>query len=183
APAPFGAPAAGFSTRERSVDALCILVTPLVQVAMNQGLFVTPQGAWIDPWVYAGCFLDVRTNLQTFGNTYYVTRLSWILPGALVHGFLPPVAASYVLHLGFFYALVFATYTLVRSGAGRNAAILVTLVMAWSPLILASQSWDYVDGAGIAFQVITLMCLEKAAAQAQYRWAWALAAGAAMACM
>jgi hypothetical protein len=170
-------------TRERWLYLCCIVLTPAVQLAMNPNLFITPGGPWIDSWVYTGCFLDFKAKFVMFANTYYLTRLAWILPGSAVHALLPALAANYVLHLGFFYALLFAIYALVSHGAGRPTAILITLVTAWSPIVLSALSWDYIDGAGIVFLAITWWCLERAAGGSRRAWAWSFAAGAGMACM
>jgi hypothetical protein len=172
-------------SRERLLYLALILITPLIQLAVNRNLFIISAAgwSWIDPWVYTGTFLNFRTFLQEFPWGYYLTRLPWVLPGVLVHRLLPPLPANYLLHLGFFYGLLFATYALVSNGVNRRMGILVTIVMAWSPIILSSLSWDYVDGAGIVFLVVTLLGLEKAAGQGRYWWGWGIAAGAGMACM
>src|SRR5205085_10905595 len=100
--------------------------------------------------------LSLPDCLQRFHGEYYVARLSWLLPGFLAHRLLPRVVAEYALHFAVFYVLLGATYFLVKAGLNSSAAILVTLIVGWNPAILTSLSWDYVDGAGIVFLVLTL---------------------------
>ena len=127
-----------------------ILATPFLILAVHANLFINSNtNAHIDSWVYTGFFLSLPEHLARWGGTYYATRLSWILPGFAAHQIFPPVLANDVLHLAFFYVLLFSVYSLVTSGINRTTAIIVTLLVAWNPELLASMSWDYVDGAVI----------------------------------
>ena len=161
-----------------------ILATPFLILAVHANLFITSNtNAHIDSWVYTGFFLSLPEHLARWGGTYYSTRLSWILPGFAAHQLLPAVPANYVLHLGFFYVLLFSVYALVASGINRTTAMIATLVVAWNPELLASMSWDYVDGAVITYFAVSLLCFEKASSSSGRRWLWAAAAGAGLACL
>jgi hypothetical protein len=179
--------------RYRALHTSMILGSPLLQLAINPRTFLDPSPVpaayagikplpLLDPWVYLGLFLDLPDFLQRFGHTYYPNRLASLLPGFLLHRLLPPLAASYTLHLGFLYALLFATYRLLASGANRHVAMLGTLLVAWSPSILAAIGWDYVDGAGIVFLVTTLLCIERGLTGTR-PLAWFVASGAASVCL
>ncbi len=169
---------------ERLRHLLLLAITPWLQLAINPNLFLTPGGnIYLDPWLYTGYFLSLPRLAQQFPGTYYGSRLSWLLPGYAANQVLPPFAAAYALHIGFFYVLLGSTYALVTSGVNRRTAFLVTQVVAWSSIVLAAVSWDYVDGAGIVFTMVTLLCLERAARQAPFGRAWAFAGGAAAVCM
>jgi hypothetical protein len=168
----------------RGWHAACLVATPWLQLLVNPNLFMTPGGnRYIDPWVYTGLFLSLPEHLRFMPDTYYGARLSWLIPGYLAHSTFTPLVANYVLHLGFFYALLLATYKLIESAAGTRHALLVTLAVAWNPIVLAAIGWDYVDGAGIVFIVGSLLALEKAARAAARRQVWMVAAGALMACL
>ncbi len=170
--------------RMLAVHVAIIMATPWLILAVHPNLFINPNtNIWIDSWVNTGFFLSLPEHLTRWGGTYYSTRLSWLLPGFVVHQLLSPLSANYVLHVGFFYALLFSLYALVAAGVNRTAALLVTLLVAWDPELLASMSWDYVDGAVITYFVVTLLCLEKAAAINARWWAWAAGAGAGLACL
>jgi hypothetical protein len=165
----------------RMIHVALIAATPWLQLALNPSLFITPGGnRYIDPWLYTGLFLSLPDFLVRFPDTYYAARLSWLLPGYAAHRLFSPLVANYVLHLGFFYALLAATYSLAAV-TNRRTAMFVTAAMAWNPVILAALSWDYVDGAGIVFITATLLSLEKSARSGRRWWLWSLLAGAFMA--
>jgi hypothetical protein len=160
-----------------------ILITPLAPWYLNRNLFVTPATGWLDPWLYTGYFLSFPSHLQMFGETYYATRLAWLLPGFVAHRLFSPLVANYVLHLSFLYVLLFSVYHLISTAINRRAGLLAVLMFGWNPTILAALSWDYIDGAGIVFIVLTLTCLEKLSRDGQRRSLWALSAGASMVAM
>lgn len=169
-----------------SYHVVCLALLPLVLLTVNGNIFINPAGNdFIDPWVYTGFFLSFRDLLHRFGDTYYSTRLPWLLPGFALHTLLPPLAANYTLHLTFFYLLLLSTYALAASGANRSVAFVTTVMMALNPLLLTSFSWDYVDGAGIVFLLITICSVGRATRPAaeSNRWRWSLIAGGAMACL
>ncbi len=160
-----------------------ILATPFFLLALNQNLFINPlTNQWIDPWLYTGFFWSLPDFLERWGDTYYATRLSWLLPGFAVHRLFSPLVANYVLHIVFFYVLLFSVYSLVTSGINRTTAFVVTMLVAWEPELISAMSWDYVDGAVITYFVVTLMCLEKASSST-HTWPWALASGAGLTCL
>jgi hypothetical protein len=161
--------------------ALALLLTPILQLAVNPNLFITASdGAYIDPWVYLGYFLSYPRFLHDFAGKYYGTRLPWLLPGYLAHLVFPPLAANYVLHLGADYAFLFGLYVFVKHGAGRNVALLVVLLAAWDPMTLTAMSWDYVDSAGMVFIVWTMACLENSV-DSKHASRWLAGAGASAA--
>jgi hypothetical protein len=170
------------SVRHRLVHVCLILATPWLQLALNPSLFVTPGGWYIDPWLYTGLFVSLPDLVARIPDTYYGSRLSWLVPGYLAHRAFPPLAASYVLHLTFLYALLFSIYVAVAAGR-RRAEMLVTAIVAWNPVILAALSWDYPDGAGIVFIAATLMCLERSVSHGRFRLVWSLVAGVLMTSM
>ncbi len=168
---------------ERRFHLALILVIPLVMLAANPNVFVTPGGnGFTDPWAYTGYFLSLPHHIARFGGAYYGNRLSWIVPGYVVHYLLPPLAANYVLHLTFFYGLLVAAYLLMSCGVNPTSAMLGTLLLGWNPVIQDALGWDYVDGAGITYIVVSLFCLERASTR-RHRAAWSAAAGFAAACL
>lgn len=172
------------AAREWLWFAIVLAGTPLLQLAINPNLFVNPAtNLLIDPWIYSGYFLSLTEQVRLFPDTYYGSRLSVILPGFLAHRLLPPLPANYLLHLGYFSALLAATYLLVRRGLDAGAGLLTMIVMAWNPIVLSALGWDYVDGAGIVFLVAALLCLESAVGAGRRRHGWSAAAGALIACL
>ena len=160
-----------------------ILATPFLLLAVDRNVFIiTNANGWIDPWLYTGFLLDLPHYLIRWGDTYYATRLAWLLPGYAVHELFTPITANYILHIAFFYVLLFTAYALVTAGINRTTGFVFTLLIAWNPEIISAMGWDYVDGAVITYFVISLLCFEKASSGTR-RWLWAAAGGAGLACL
>ena len=68
---------------------------PLVLLLINDSWVFLPPGAWIDPDVYTGYFLDRKQHLNVLADAYYGTRLPWVLLGASVHAVAPFEVAQY----------------------------------------------------------------------------------------
>jgi hypothetical protein len=162
---------------------LLLLLFPLLLLVISSNWIFTPDG-YVDPWVYYGYFRDLVAlkNDTILGGHYYGSRLSWLLPGFVVHRFLNPVNASVVLHLSVYYVAVFSLYGTLRRTVGRRGALTASLLLGGYAYFLTATGWDYVDGAGVAYCLLALACITKAAAGASPRLA-CLAAGAAAAAM
>jgi hypothetical protein len=162
---------------------LLLLLYPLLLLAISSNWIFTLAG-YIDPWVYYGYFRDLIAlkNDSVLASHYYGSRLSWLLPGFLAHRFLNPEIASVVLHLGVYYVAVFSLYVTLRRAVGRRGALIAALLMGGYAFFLSAAGWDYVDGAGIAYCLLAVAFLTRAASGASPR-ANTLAAGAAAAAM
>ena len=132
---------------------------------------------FIDPWVYFGYFLDLTQHLRAFKGAYFTTRLSWTIPGAIVYHIFPPLVAPYVLHLALFYTAIVSLYLILKNTVSERAAVLGALLMGCHSFFLRSMGWDYVDGAGITYTLMTLCALTYAAKYTDSR-RWLFAAGA-----
>jgi len=112
--------------------------------------------------MYLGYFRNLEHFYTFFGSTYYGSRLPFILPGYVCYKILPPVVANYVLHLGFYYMALFSLYFILRTKVNRQAALLMAILMGFYPYILSATGWDYVDGAGLAYFLLTVLLLTLA---------------------
>ena len=157
-----------------------ILILPVLVLLRNTNAIYSPAG-YLDPWIYYGYMkhlVPFKTSL--FPGTYYGSRLSWVLPGALVHSILRPVPANYVLHLTVFFTAVFSVYWLLKEAFDRRIAILSAICLALYPYFWAAVGWDYVDGAGIAYYLLAMALLFAAVSRKNNRNRWLLV-GAGMA--
>jgi hypothetical protein len=137
----------------------------------------TPVGI-IDPWVYFGFFHNlVSFKRDLFPGTYYGSRLSWILPGYVLNKLFSPLIANYVLHLSVYYTAVLALFSLLKTATNRRTALLGALLFGFYPFLWVAAGWDYVDGAGIAGFLLTLVLLTRAST-APGRYSSLVAAGA-----
>jgi hypothetical protein len=165
--------------RAPGASTLTLLALPWLLVLINPSWLLTAPGN-IDPWIYFGFFGNLPDYLRVFGDTYYASRLAWIVPGALVHELMPPLAARYVLHVGVFYVALFAIHFTLRRTVGPRAALFASILIGCYTYFLRAMGWDYVDGAGIAYYAVALACL-TAAIEARRRWLPLACAGGAFA--
>ncbi|MEX0267932.1 glycosyltransferase family 39 protein [Leptolyngbyaceae cyanobacterium UHCC 1019] len=149
-------------------EILLLLLLPFLLLLINQIWIFHPNGA-IDPWVYSGYFIRLKQYLIAFPDAYYGSRLSWILPGYLAYSLFPPLVANYVLHLGFYYLATLSLYLILQPSVGRRAAFLASAAMGSYTFFLLAMGWDYVDGAGITYFLLTVLMLSWAARKE--RWA------------
>jgi len=106
---------------------------------------------FLDPWFYTGYFTNFSYLLRHVGNTYYVSRLPWILPGLLAFHLAPPEAASVALNTAIVTVSAVALYWTVRWHFGRWCGILAAVLLVASPHFMATVGWDYPDGPAIAY--------------------------------
>src|SRR5437899_1663165 len=102
---------------------------------------------FVDSWLYLGFFRNfVDFKRYLFTDTYYASRMSWILPGWLVNQIFSPEIANYVIHLGVFYLFVFSLYFAISRLAHSRAAVLAALAGGFYPYLWRAVGSDYVDG-------------------------------------
>lgn len=172
------------TTRRFPVDPayLVLALLPWLVLAVSSGWIYNPLGD-IDPWIYFGYFLNYpRYVAALFPDLYYGTRLSWILPGYCLNALFDPMTAKYILHVGFYYLAIFSLYHLLRKEAGARSALVVAVLFGTHSYFLRAIGWDYVDGAGITYNLFALLCVARAAVSRR-PGSWLVAGGAAAAAM
>jgi hypothetical protein len=161
---------------------LAVLLLPALVLWRQDNTLFTGVG-YLDPWFYLGFFRNLANfKGSAFPFTYYGSRLSWILPGALVHSLFPPLAANCILHLAVQSVATVSLFTTLRIAAGARRAFLSTMVFSVNPWLWNATGWDYVDGVGIAYCLLTMALLTSAAVRPVKRWTL-LAAGMALAAL
>jgi hypothetical protein len=154
---------------------LALLLIPIVVLAGDRSLEFNVAG-YLDSWIYYAFFRNLAGLKRLFPHTYYGSRLSWILPGYLVNQVFPPLFANYFLHLLVWYGAVVGLYVVIKEIAGRRTALLSATIFGFYPYLWKAVGWDYVDGAGIAYYLLTAACLTVAARRSEpSRWLLALA--------
>lgn len=138
---------------------------------------------YTDPWFYLGYFKSLANyKHDLFFGSYYGSRLAWILPGFVVHSVLPPLVANVVLHLTVHLTATLSFFVILRAFAGVRTAFLATMIFSVDPWLWAATGWDYVDGAGIAYCLLAMALLTRAAMRVPRKGALLLA-GVALAGM
>lgn len=149
---------------------LALLLLPAFVLWRQDNSLFTPSGH-IDSWVYLGFFKNLVNFKRTlFPNTYYGSRLSWILPGYILHSLFKPVLATAVLHLTVLATGTLALFSSLRLLVGVRRAFLTSLIFGFNPQVWYSIGTDYIDGAGVAYCLLALACLTFVALRPVKRW-------------
>jgi len=168
--------------RRLPVYIVAVLLLPIIVLwHQDNSLFTPPYRG--DSWMYFGFFRSLHDfKAEIFPNLYYGSRLSWILPGHLLHSFFHPVIAAAVLHIAVQVTANLSLFWIVRLTVGDRVALLTTLLFAVSPQFADATGWDYVDGPCIAYLLFSMACLTQAATRPHTR-RWLALAGVGWAAM
>ncbi len=154
---------------------IAVVLLPLVVLWRQDNTLFTPSGQ-LDPWFYLGFFRNLANfKRDLFPGTYYGSRLSWILPGYIVHSLFSPLVANCVLHLGVQLVAVASLFSTLRFTVGVRSAFLTAIVFCVNPQLCYATGWDYADGAGIAYCLLTMALLTLAAVEPARKWILLLA--------
>lgn len=144
--------------------------------------WVYPLPGALDAWLYLGFMTNYSGFLDLFPSTYYGTRLAWIVPGHFAFAAFPPVVANLVLHVGYYYAAIGATFALLWRLSDQTKAFIGAVMMGTSPPILFAIGSNYVDGPVITYALVALATAAWASTS-RVKHRWLLASGAATALM
>jgi hypothetical protein len=105
----------------------------------------------IDAWVYHGFFRHLHAyTTSMFRETYYGSRLGWIVPGYVAYTVFPPLVANAVLHVATFLTAVGSFYAILKRTTSPATALVTTFGFGLYVPVFRSLGSDYVDGAVIA---------------------------------
>lgn len=159
----------GITRRQMGALALLWLAATAALLLFRPG-YTFPPYELLDSWIYTSYQWDLKNQIADFGPTYYGSRLSWILPGALLHSLLSPVAANLCYKLVVSALLATACGSILYRAAGMSAAMLAVGLSVCAPQIIVALHTDYVDTPVIVYAALTLACIT--AARNSPRWAW-----------
>jgi len=171
-----GSPPALRSSLEKVLSPLVVLLVPLIVLTGDRSLIFNAAG-YLDPWIYYGLYRNLEAIKTLFPWTYYPSRLSLILPGYLINQLFSPLTANYVLHLLIWLGAVAGLYLVVKHIAGRRSALVTATVFGFSPYVWRAVGWDYPDGIGNAYYLLTMAFLTLAAASQTVSWRYLCLAG------
>jgi hypothetical protein len=143
------------------VDAylLAVVLLPLIILLLDSNVFFSKAG-WLDSWYYYSYFRHLSEFKKVlFPDTYYGSRMSWILPGYLVNRIFSPLAANYILHLGTYYTGAVSLYVILKTFYSRASASLAVTTFTCNPYLWSAVGTDYVDGFGISGYLLALATL------------------------
>ncbi len=141
-----------------------------------------PTPLLVDSWIYSSYQWDFHRQIAEFGPTYYASRLSWILPGVVLHHFFDPATANIVYKLLTSAVTAMACGGLVYRAKGLAGGLLTVGVAVLAPAMIKALQADYVDIPVLMYAVLALACIARAANSR--RWAaWIFLAGVAFSAM
>ena len=109
-----------------------------------------------DPWYYFGHFIHFPHYARMM-PTYANERFMWILPGYILVHLFSPVYGVLALHVLFYSVSVLSVYYLIDRFTEAHTALLTASLFACHPLFIVANSWCYLDGATIAYSLLTLV--------------------------
>ena len=143
--------------------AVAVLLLPVLVLWHRDDPLFSP--LWqTDPWFYLGYFRNlVNFKRDLFPDFYYGSRLSWILPGYVLHALFSPVVANAILHLAAHSVAVLSLFFIVRWTIGIRTAYLTAMTFSLHPWLWAATGWDHVNGGAIAYFLLAMALLTRAA--------------------
>jgi len=161
---------------------LSLLLVPILVLTGDRSLIFNHAGS-VDPWLYYGLYRNLSAIKTLFPSTYYASRLSLILPGYLANQLFSPLIANYLLHLLIWLGAVTGLFLAVKHIAGRRSALVAATVFGFYPYLWKAVGWDYPDGIGNAYYLLTIAFLTLAArspapSRSYLFWAGVTCAGA-----
>jgi hypothetical protein len=165
-------------------NTIALLLLPLLIFLVNPNWPFQDIGN-MDPWFYFGGFLHFARYQKLLAYAppwtgYPNERLMWILPGAILARVFSPVYGLLALHLLFYGISVFSMFFLVKTFRDNRTAMVSACLLGCHPLFIGANGWAYVDGASIAYFLLTLVFLVKAESS-RWRRTWLGLAGASCA--
>lgn len=160
------------------IGVVSLVLLPVVLLTLDRNWIFS--GPHRDAWIYYGYFENGAHYLATFSDRYYSSRAAVFLPGFAVHHLLPPVAANVVLHLGLTWASLLSFYWVAKDLFDRRVALLTGIAFGCHPLLLHALGWNYVDGFGITYFLVSLLFSALASRSRRLWWLWMAAAGASV---
>jgi hypothetical protein len=138
-----------------AIDAIVVAaltgVTAAVYVWTKSPLYV-PFGT-IDPWLYTALWTNFDQIYDAFPGTYYISRIPWIVPGAVLNGIFGARTASLVLHTAYFVGGGVLFYVLCRRWLGVFAAAIGYVALIGSQMYFNAHRWDYQEGGVLTYMI------------------------------
>ena len=145
------------------------LIAALIAALFLGAYQLYPPIGWVDGSIYNGYFRSLHKLIEDFGPTYFVERWGFVLPGAAFHSILSiniANAAGIILWLGI---SLLAIRSIIRPALEAPFRKLTLILYGSSPLVIATVTRSYPDGAAIAMLLVGMALLSHAGrAQPQF---------------
>ncbi len=170
-------------SRTRRFDSFLLfpLLPPAVLLGARNDAFGFDPPGWLDSFIYLGYFWHYPEHLWVFddNSNYKISRLPWVLPGAVAHSLFSAVTAARVLAYLALASAAVALYLHVRDAIkDRHAAAFVSVLLACCVGMHAPGGWYYQALPAAGYYLWACWLVTRAASARQRTVAWAAAAGA-----
>ena len=155
---------------------IVIFSIPLILLIINDAWIYNADG--VDTWYYYSHFFNWQEIVQLHPFDYIGTRLSYIVPGYIIHSLFPTLIANALFKLIVYWSSAFSFYLILKFLSNRKAAFFTTLLFILYVPFVAASGWTYVDGAGIAYFLLTTLSLIYGVTKERRRTIWMVVAGA-----
>jgi len=155
------------------------LLVPVLLVCLAPTGFLYDPLGYLDSNIYVGYFLHYTEHLPVFENYYKVSRLPWVLPGFAAYRAFGPVAAHYVLTVGSMAFALACLYLALRDIFDAGTALFGVALLGTCQWLHGVGGWNYHMTITIAYYLLTVLCLGRAARGSRPR-CWYFLAGAAL---
>jgi hypothetical protein len=144
--------------RTLAIDAAVLVVLTAMTAAVyvwTKAPLYNPFGT-IDPWLYTALWTNFDQIYPAFSQTYYISRLPWIVPGYLFNGIFDDArTAALVLHTTYFLGGGVLFYVLCRRWLGMAAAAIGYVALIGCQMYFDAHRWDYQEGGVLTYMIGT----------------------------
>lgn len=138
------------------------LIAALIALLFIGSYQVYPPIGWVDASIYNGYFRNPHKLISSFGATYFVERWAFILIGAAFYSGLPTYIANAANITLWFGASLLAIRSILRPALDAPFRKIVLILYGGSPLVIATITRSYPDGAAIAMLLVGMALLSRA---------------------
>lgn len=122
-----------------------------------------------DHWIYYGFQRNLTAHLRDFAWTYWATRLSIFIPGAMAQRIFGLTTGEIVLHATLLAVSLWAVRSCGRRMFGERAGALAVVLAGTHFFFLQGMASDYTDGYGQCYLLLTAAALLRALGPARGR--------------
>ena len=138
------------------------LIAVLIAALFIGSYQVYPPIGWVDASIYNGYFRNIHKIIEDFGATYFVERWAFILSGVAFYSKLPVAMANAANITLWFGASLLAIRSILRPALDAPFRKLALILYGGSPVVIATVTRSYPDGAAIAMLLVGMALLSRA---------------------
>jgi hypothetical protein len=143
-----------------------LLLVPILLIIVNKDwIYTNAYTFFSDEWIYTGYFINFHQLYNNFGTElfgtpiYFMSRLSWVLPGYFLHHLFSPLIANYMLHLSFLYIAIISLYLILKIHYDEKTGLFISVLFCCYSHLLWQMGSNYPDPAIVTYSLLTMLML------------------------